>query len=128
MADKEKKNLSKSKAFDQENEIKKLSLFVTVVNNGQASAIIRLFQQIGCSVSFVYSGQGTAQREILSILGIADNKKEVVCSLVKQELIPDIKREVEAFFLAARRNRGIGFSIPLTTVAGVRVYQFLTNS
>lgn len=120
--------VGKSLPYDREHEIKKLSLFITVVSRGQGGAIIKICERMGASVQFVHNGQGTAQREILDILGISDNSKEVIFSLIKKDNILDLKRELEAFFMAAKKNQGIAFSIPLTTVAGVRVYEFLTNS
>lgn len=123
-----KKEVDQAKlAYDQSNEIKKMSLFVTIVDHGQSEAVLKICQDIGCSLQFVQMGQGTAQKQILEILGVSDNKKDVVLSIIKKENIPEIKREIEAFFAVNKRNRGIGFSIPLTSVAGIKAYQFLSD-
>lgn len=127
MSDNKKKAI-KSKAYDRMNDIKPLVLFVTIVNNGQSTAINRIFEQAGASLQFNQKGIGTAQSDVLSILGITDNHKDIVFSIVKREVVEDLKKELGAFFAANKRNKGISFSIPLTSVAGVRVYQFLSNS
>ena len=107
---------------------KKLSLFITIVGKGQAQPITRLFERGGSSAQFIQRGEGTASKEIYSILGVEDNDKDIVFSFISQDKIPDIKTELNAFFLANKKNRGIGFSIPLSSIIGVRVYQFLANT
>ena len=107
---------------------KKLSLFITIVGKGQAQAITRLFERGGSSAQFIQRGEGTASKEIYSILGVEDNDKDIIFSFIAQEKIPDIKTELNAFFLANKKNRGIGFSIPLSSIIGLRVYQFLANT
>ena len=113
--------------YDESNDIKKMSLFITIVNHGQSEAILKLCQQVGCSLQMVQMGQGTAQKQILDILGVTDNKKDIILTLIKKENIPELKVEIEAFFSVNKKNKGIGFSIPLTSVAGIKAYQFLSD-
>ena len=117
-----------SESFEKTNEIKQLCLYVTIVNKGQANAVISLFQRMGSAAQFVQMGNGTANKNVLDILGIEDNAKEVVLCLIKQELVKDAQNELEAFFAASKKNKGIGFSIKLTSMIGVKLYRFLTNS
>ena len=108
-------------------EFKKLSLFVTIVDKGNADAIISLMESIGCSLQYVQSGQGTAQKEILDIFGIENNDKEVVFTLTRSELISQIKAELEAFFASSKRNKGVGFAIPFRSIIGLKAYHFISN-
>lgn len=123
-----KKEEVKEPPFEKRPDLKKLTLFVTIVNNGQSTPIIKLFENYGCSAQFIQSGEGTAGKQVMDILGITDNKKEVIMSIIKKETVPDIKKELEAYFQVSKRNRGIGFTIPLTSIIGVKVYQFLADS
>lgn len=107
---------------------KKLMLFVTIVPKGQSKPVTRIFEQGGSSAQFIQRGEGTAQKEIYNILGIEDVEKDIVFSFISEDKIPDIKNELNAFFLVSKKNRGIGFSIPLSSIIGVRVYQFLANT
>lgn len=128
MALKRKKVVDKNLPFEETAEIKKLSLFVTIINYGQANSIIALMEKFGANAQYVETGSGTAEKEVLDLLGINDNSKEIIFSLVKDEKIEDIKKELEAYFMMAKRNRGVGFAIPFTSLIGVKVYQFLANS
>ena len=117
-----------NESFEKTNEIKKLSLYVTIVNKGQANAVTSLFQRMGSSMQFIEVGNGTANKNVLDILGIEDNAKEIIFALIKTELVKDARKELEAFFMASKKNKGIGFAIALTSIIGVKLYRFLTNS
>ncbi len=107
---------------------KKLLLFITIVGEGQATAIRKLFERYGCSAQFVERGEGTATKEIYNILGVENTGKDVVFSFLAEDKASDIKKELDAFFVASKRNQGISFSIRLSSIIGVRVYQFLANT
>ena len=107
---------------------KKLLLFVTIVGKGLSRPVMKIFERAGSSAQFVQRGEGTAQKEIYNILGIEDVDKDIVFSFVSEDKIPDTKKELNAFFLVSKKNRGIGFSVPLSSIIGVRVYQFLANT
>ncbi len=110
-----------------ESNIKKISMFITIVNRGQGNYVLKIFEQEGANAQFVQLGEGTAQKEVRDILGIEDNGKEIIISLIPNERIEDAKNELEAFFKVNKRNRGIGFSIPMTSLIGMKVYQFLAD-
>ena len=79
------------------------------------------------SASFVQVGRGTASKNVLDVLGIEENKKEVVLSLIPKDNVTQVKNELEAFFASNKRNKGIGFSICMNSVAGVKLYRFLAD-
>lgn len=114
----------KKKAIDT----KKLLLFITIVNRGQGNFVLKLFESEGANAQFVQYGEGTAQKEIRDILGIEDNSKEVIISIISEDKIENAKKELEAFFKIRKRNRGIGFSIPMTSLIGMKLYQFLVDT
>lgn len=125
---KTKKTPAKPPKFEKNPNLKKLSMFVTIVPHGHAQNIIHIFERFEVAAQFVQRGSGTASKDILGILGIEDTGKDIIISLVKEENIPDIKPELEAYFIANKANRGIGMVIPMKSIVGVTVYKFLTNT
>ena len=107
---------------------KKLLLFVTIVGRGAGTPVTKLFERFGSSAQFIERGEGTATKEINNILGIEDNEKDIIFSFITEDKVPVIKPELEAFFAINKRNRGIGMVLPLSSIIGVRVYQFLANT
>ena len=106
---------------------KKLLLFITIVSSGHGSQIIKLFEKIDVSAQFVESGEGTATKEINQLLGIEEVDKDVVFSFVTEDKIPLVRENLSEYFSLSKRNRGIGMAIQLSSIIGVRVYQFLAN-
>jgi len=125
---KAKKENTEIKSNASKTDVKKLSMFITIVNRGQGNFVLKLFESEGANAQFVQYGEGTAQKEIRDILGIEDNSKEIIISLISQDKIDSAKRELEAFFKVSKRNRGIGFSIPMTSLIGMKFYQFLVDT
>ena len=122
-----RKKTKKEIPYEQSLEIKKLFFHVTIVPSGQAQVINKLFNSIGVSCQFSQRGRGTANKRVREILGVEDNHKDIVISLVPENLIPKINTELEVYFAAREENRGIGFTIPMDSIISVRVYNFLAD-
>ena len=123
-----KKNVEKNELPSLKNIVqKKLLLFITIVTSGHGSHITRMFEKIGVSAQFVQSGEGTATKEINNLLGVEDVDKDIVVSFIAEDKIPLIRQDLSEYFSSNKRNRGIGMAIQLSSVIGVRVYQFLAN-
>lgn len=115
-------------AFEDRKDIKKLLLLTVIVNFGQGDNIIRILKNNHSSAQMVQMGEGTATKQILNILNIEDNRKEVLYSLVREDYISDIKKELEAYFAASKRNKGIAYTIKLDSIVGVKLYKFFTQT
>ncbi|HKL72806.1 MAG TPA: hypothetical protein VJY64_01350 [Candidatus Onthovivens sp.] len=125
---KTKKAKVKIPLLEENPNLTKLVLFVTIINHTQAESVVNLTRKFRSSASFIENGSGTAEREVLDILGINDDDRDVIFSFIREDMLSDFKKELDAFFMASKKNRGIGFSIPLTSIIGVKIYQFLTDS
>lgn len=122
-----KRDMKGQVPFEKTNEIKRLSLFITIVNTGQGDAVVNLLQKLNVSAQFIQKAEGTASTSIRDLLGIEDNRKDVVLSILRTEDVQNAKREVESFFLASKKNKGIAISISMTSIVGVTAYRFLAN-
>ena len=116
------------KPFEEKANLAKLHLYFTIVNKGNGDSVIKLMESLGCSLSYVHNGEGTANPAVKKLLGIVDPSKEVVVSFVKENDLHEISKQLEAFFASSKKNIGIGFSIRLTSVMGVKMYKFLTQT
>lgn len=115
-------------AFETRSDIKKLVLYTVIVPRGQGENIIRIFKANKSSAQFVQYGEGTASNAIRDILGSEDTKKDIVYSLIREDVVPDIKKELDVYFIASKRNRGIAYTISLTSIVGVKLYKFFTQT
>lgn len=113
--------------YEKRSDLKKLYMHVTIVPSGSASIINKIYKNLGVSCTFTHRGKGTANKRVREILGLEDNHKDLIISLVPENIIPNISKELEVYFAANERNRGIGFTVKLESVISVRVYNFLAD-
>lgn len=106
---------------------KKLSLYFVIVNKGHGDAVVKLLSRFGISLTYIHRGEGTANSVVSEILGFNDNRKDVIISVIRKDKLSEIKEEIESFFAAHKRNKGVAFSVPLDSVVGTNTYHFLAN-
>ncbi len=114
--------------FEETAKIKKLKLLVTIVNQNQADFFINLLKKNECGVQVQFHGHGTASSQISDLMGIGETDKEVLIGVVKEEKLPEILEQIEQRFSLSRRAKGLAFTLPFTSVVGVSIYKYLTNS
>jgi len=118
----------KEAKFEEKKDLDKLYVYFTIVNSGVADSVVKVFEDMGCSVSFIQNGTGTASEEVKKALHIVDSRKEVVISIIRESRLEDVEKELAAFFLASKRNKGVAFATRMDAIQGVRVYKFLSQT
>lgn len=104
----------------------KLEMLVTVVNRPKADFFVDLLEQFGINMQMVTYGEGTASSELINSLGLS-TQKAVIFSIVRSNKINKIKETLEEKFKTIRNGKGISFTIPLSSVIGASIYQFMCN-
>lgn len=92
-----KKKIFKINKEKQEQKPKKLFLMITVLERGKSQKFIPILEKHDVVVQMTMLGKGTASSEILNYLGLAENEKDILFSLVKEDKIHPIYREVSPF-------------------------------
>lgn len=124
----EKRPEEKKQPFEERPDLKKLKFYIIIVNYGQGQNIIKLLKANHSSAQFVQYGEGTATKQVRSILSIQDNRKEIIYSFMREDLVNDFKKDLDAYFASSKKNAGVGFTIELNTIVGVKLYKFLTQT
>lgn len=124
----EKRRNDDQPAFETRKDLRKLLWYTIIVPHGQADNICRILKAYKSSAQFIEVGEGTANTRIRDILNIEDTKKDVIYSLVRDDMVNDIKSELDAYFAASKRNRGIAYTISLSSFVGVKLYKFFTQT
>ena len=110
-----------------ESAIKKLKLIFTVVDRQKGEFYLDVISQFEVNCPMVVGGLGTASSEIVELLGL-NNHKAVILSVAREDMVPKIMNTLEEKFETVRHGRGIAFAVPLSSVIGVNLYQFLSNN
>ena len=106
---------------------KKLQLLVTVVNRKKAEFYADFLQEFEVNMQLSFAAEGTANTEMLNLLGLSDSEKSVIFSIIKEEKAPAALAALEEKFATIKHGKGIAFTIPMTGTIGVAIYQFLAN-
>ena len=108
--------------------IKKLKLLVTVVNRSKSIYYLDLLEQFEINMQTIIYGRGTADKELFSLLNIDENEKAIILSVVREDQMQDVLDTLKEKFQKIKDGKGIAFTIPMKSIIGVSVYQFLGNN
>ena len=110
-----------------ESAIKKLKLLFTVVERSKSEFYLDVLSEFDVNFQMVMGGKGTAASELLDVLGLNPHKA-VILSVVREDMVDEIMKCMEDKFATIRQGKGISFAVPLSSVIGVNMYQFLSNN
>ena len=110
-----------------ESAIKKLKLLFTVVDRNKGEFYLDVLSQYDVNFQTVINGTGTANSEILNMLGL-NNNKAVVISVIREDLTDTIMNVLDEKFNTIRNGKGVAFAVPMSSVIGVNIYRFLSNN
>ena len=102
--------------------------FITIAKRSDNEEVFELFQEL--EVPRVYSclANGTAKSEMLHILGLENEEKCVIFSVIREDKAEEILHVLQDKFASVRGGKGIAFTSPLSSVIGVTAYGFLSNN
>ena len=107
--------------------IQKLKLLVTVVDKSKGEFYLDTISQFQVNCQMIMPGLGTARSDIIDMLGL-NIHKAVILSVVREDKMETIMNCLEDKFATIRNGKGIAFAVPLSSVIGVNLYQFLSNN
>ena len=122
-----KKQITKPQSTVNEG-IKKLKLLVTIIDRSKALYYSDLLEQFEINMQMVIYGKGTADREMLNLLGLAENEKAIILSVVREDNIAEVLETLAEKFEKIKNGKGIAYTIPMKSIIGVSIYQFLSNN
>ena len=110
-----------------ESAIKKLKLLFTVVDRPKGEFYLDVISQFDVNCQMVIGGLGTAHSELVELLGLEPHKA-VILSVVREDMVETVLNTLEDKFETIRNGKGIAFAVPLSSVIGVNLYQFLSDN
>ena len=110
-----------------ETAIKKLKLLFTVVDRNKTEFYLDVLSQFEVNFQMAAGGKGTATSDLVEMLGL-NIHKGVILSVVREDMVDTVMNCLEDKFATIRGGKGIAFAVPLSSVIGVNMYQFLSNN
>ncbi len=102
-------------------------LLITVVHKGKGTFFSDFLQSFGANLQVCLVGTGTAETNLIEFLGLKDNKRSIIFSVVREDKLDAILEALEERFHTVNSDTGISYAIPLSSVIGKLSYGFLSN-
>ena len=93
-----------------------LVFLAAVVNRGKGEKLAELFTEYGVKLSFLSLGKGTAEKSILSYLGLGETEKEILYAAMPYVISREILRRLDCEFKLYKPGEGIAFTLPINSV------------
>ena len=110
-----------------ESAIKKLKLLFTIVDRNKGEFYLDVISQFEVNCQLLMPGLGTATSDLIDMLGL-NLHKAVVISVVREDMVESIMHCLEDKFATIKNGKGVAFAVPLSSVIGVNLYQFMSNN
>jgi len=110
-----------------ESAIKKLKLIFTIVDRPKGEFYLDVLSQFEVNCQMATAGKGTAHSELVDLLGL-NIHKTLILSVAREDKVDEIMKCLEEKFATIKNGKGIAFAVPLSSVIGVNMYQFLSNN
>ena len=111
----------------KDSAIKKLKLLFTIVERPKGEFYLDVISQFDVNCQMRTSGMGTATSDLVELLGLEPHKA-VILSIVREDIVDTVLNCLEDKFATIRNGKGVAFAVPLSSVIGVNMYQFLSDN
>jgi hypothetical protein len=105
----------------------KLMMLITVVHKGKGTFFADFVKTFDANLQIAVVGTGTAETNLVEFLGLKDNRRSIIFSIVREERVKEIMDALEERFHTVNNDTGISFAVPLSSVIGKLSYGFLSN-
>ena len=102
-------------------------LLMTITKRCVGRRLLSCYEKTGIPASFCMLAQGTATSETLDFLGLEVTEKLVTLTVASSDTWIQAKREMEENLQIDVPGTGIAFIMPMSSVGGKKVLQFLTD-
>lgn len=103
----------------------KLYMMVTITNRSMKTKFQEFYRENDHMVVFDTLGRGTANSAILDYFGLEASEKMISFSVVTEEMWKKVKRGLIIQMQIDVPGTGIAFTVPLSSIGGKKVLQFL---
>lgn len=105
----------------------KLELLVAIVNASKVRYYTNLIQSSEANLQLVVQASGTSEKAILNYLGLNQDTRQAIFSVVRQDKVKDLLELLDEKFSTVKDGGGIAVTVPLSSIIGALTYGFLSN-
>lgn len=106
----------------------KLHMLFIIVDRKKGSKITDLLDDKGLHFHLIFLGRGTANSDVLEYLGLGESEKDIIVSLIKEELVEDVFEILKHDFKLENPAYGVAFTVPVNSVGGLSTFKQFTEN
>lgn len=106
----------------------KLKIVMIIVNRGKAEFFLDQMETMGVNMQLSLEGEGTAPHTIANFWGLEHKEKDIIISFVPEDKIKKVLKRLDEKFDTVRNGQGVAFVLPVGSIIGVSLYQFLMDN
>ena len=111
----------------QVSSVRKLKILITIIDRSKTLFYLDLLEQFEVNVQMVLYGRGTANSQMLNILGLVESDKSAIISFIREDMVKSALETLNEKFIKVKNGKGVAYTIPLDSIIGVSNYQLLSN-
>ena len=111
----------------RKSSIKKAKLIITIVDRNKTEFYADVISGFESNLQMVMYGHGTAPNAVLESLGL-NNDKGIIFSVIRNDLVKQVLSTLDDKFNSIRNGKGIAVVLPISSVMGLSLYQFMINN
>lgn len=100
-------------------DIKPVKLLIVIIDRRKGKKVTKLLSEKGVKYHLIALGYGTAPNEIQSFFGFGETEKDVIMSVVAEDIIKSTLSYLTEQLNFNEPNSGIAFTIPITSLASI---------
>ena len=105
----------------------RLEALITIVDKKKGEFYADLLQSFDVNMQVILSAKGTAEAKMLEYLGLSNNDKSVIISMVREDKLDEIGEALESKFATVKGGKGIALSVPMASIMGAAAFGLLSN-
>ena len=99
---------------------------ITIIQRSDTKEYEEFYLRHGVDVIYSTPCNGTAHERTLSILGIERTEKTMLFSVVTQDTLKKLKRQLTVEIKIDLPNRGVAMAVPMSGIGGMRTLEYFT--
>ena len=100
-----------------------------IVNSGFAEDVMDVARELGVRGGTILNARGVAREDAAAFFGITLHaEKEILMMVVEKELRDTVLNAIYKETGMAKKAQGIAFAVPMSSIIGVNLYQFMSNN
>ena len=105
----------------------RLKILVSIIERKKVDFYLSALEGYEVNMQTVLYAHGTAPTDIQHLLGLTGTDKAVILSVVREDKVKTILNAYEDKYFKTKHGKGVAFTIPMKSLIGVQLYNFLAN-